>query len=96
MQIFLVYYGLGQSEAVRESFLWPFFKEAYWCAIFTFTLNTSAYTAEILRAHRFGSGRFGGASGRCEGGAKERQALGEGNEGAEQRASLSQSAGVRA
>ena len=34
---------------MRESFLWPFFKEAYWCAIFTFTLNTSAYTAEILR-----------------------------------------------
>lgn len=49
VQIFLVYYGLGQSEAVRESFLWLFFKEAYWCAIFTFTLNTSAYTAEILR-----------------------------------------------
>ncbi len=49
VQIFIVYYGLGQSETVRESFLWLFFKEAYWCAIFTFTLNTSAYTAEILR-----------------------------------------------
>ena len=49
VQIFIVYYGLGQSEAVRESFLWPLFKEAYWCAIFTFTLNTAAYTAEILR-----------------------------------------------
>ncbi|MBT3626973.1 MAG: ABC transporter permease [Rhodospirillaceae bacterium] len=49
VQIFIVYYGLGQSEAVRESIFWPFFKEAYWCAIFTFTLNTSAYTAEILR-----------------------------------------------
>ena len=49
VQIFIVYYGLGQSEAVRESFLWLVFKEAYWCAIFTFTLNTAAYTAEILR-----------------------------------------------
>ncbi|MDP7343549.1 MAG: ABC transporter permease subunit, partial [Alphaproteobacteria bacterium] len=49
VQIFIVYYGLAQSEAVRESIFWPFFKEAYWCAIFTFTLNTSAYTAEILR-----------------------------------------------
>ena len=49
VQIFIVYYGLGQFEAVRESIVWPFFKEAYWCAIFTFTLNTSAYTAEILR-----------------------------------------------
>ncbi len=49
VQIFIVYYGLGQSESVRESIFWPFFKEAYWCAIFTLTLNTSAYTAEILR-----------------------------------------------
>ena len=49
VQIFIVYYGLGQSEEVRESIFWPFFKEAYWCAIFTFTLNTAAYTAEILR-----------------------------------------------
>ena len=49
VQIFIVYYGFGQSEALRESFLWPFFKEAYWCAIFTFSLNTSAYTAELLR-----------------------------------------------
>jgi len=49
VQIFIIYYGLAQSEAVRESIFWPFFKEAYWCAIFTFTLNTSAYTAEILR-----------------------------------------------
>ncbi|MDZ7809774.1 MAG: ABC transporter permease [Arhodomonas sp.] len=49
VQIFLVYYGLGQFEAIRESFLWPVLREAYWCAIIAFTLNTSAYTAEILR-----------------------------------------------
>ncbi len=49
VQIFIVYYGLAQSELVRASIFWPFFKEAYWCAIFTFSLNTSAYTAEILR-----------------------------------------------
>jgi polar amino acid transport system permease protein len=49
VQIFIVYYGFGQSESVRESIFWPFFKEAYWCAIFTFSLNTAAYTAEILR-----------------------------------------------
>ena len=49
VQIYIVYYGLAQSETLRESILWVFFKEAYWCAIFTFTLNTSAYTAEILR-----------------------------------------------
>jgi len=49
VQIFLVYYGLSQFEAVRESFLWPVLREAYWCAIIAFSLNTGAYTAEILR-----------------------------------------------
>ncbi|RRJ83922.1 ABC transporter permease [Aestuariirhabdus litorea] len=49
VQVFLVYYGFGQFEAMRESFLWPFFKEAYWCALFAFTLNTAAYTTEIFR-----------------------------------------------
>lgn len=49
IQIFLVYYGASQFEAVRESFLWPILREAYWCAIIAFTMNTAAYTAEILR-----------------------------------------------
>jgi His/Glu/Gln/Arg/opine family amino acid ABC transporter permease subunit len=50
VQIFLIYYGLGQFEAVRESFLWePVLSQAYWCAIIAFTLNTSAYLAEIIR-----------------------------------------------
>ncbi|RDL44587.1 ABC transporter permease [Marinomonas piezotolerans] len=49
VQIFLVYYGASQFEAVRESFLWPVLREPFWCAIIAFTLNTSAYTAEIFR-----------------------------------------------
>jgi octopine/nopaline transport system permease protein len=49
VQIFLIYYGLAQFEAVRESFLWPFFREAYWCGILALMLNTGAYTAEIIR-----------------------------------------------
>jgi octopine/nopaline transport system permease protein len=49
VQIFLIYYGLGQIPALRQSFLWPFFREPYWCAIFALALNTSAYTAEIIR-----------------------------------------------
>ncbi|MFB4205039.1 Octopine transport system permease protein OccM [wastewater metagenome] len=49
VQIFLVYYGLGQSPWVRDSLLWPVLSQAYWCAIIAFTFNTSAYTAEILR-----------------------------------------------
>ena len=49
IQIFIIYYGLSQFEWLRESFLWIFFKEAYWCAILAFSLNTAAYTAEIFR-----------------------------------------------
>lgn len=49
VQMFLVYYGVSQFEAIRESFLWTYLREPYWCAIIAFCLNTSAYTAEILR-----------------------------------------------
>ena len=49
VQIFLIYYGLGQFEAVRSSFLWVYLREPFWCAILALTLNTGAYTSEILR-----------------------------------------------
>jgi len=49
VQMFLIYYGMGQFEPIKASFLWFFFKEAYFCALFTFTLNTCAYTTEIIR-----------------------------------------------
>ena len=49
VQMFIIYYGLSQFESVRESYLWIFFREAYWCAIIAFGLNTAGYTAEILR-----------------------------------------------
>ncbi len=49
VQIYMIYFGTGQFEFIRESFLWPFFSEAYFCALFAFTLNTAGYTAEIVR-----------------------------------------------
>lgn len=49
VQLFLFYYGLAQFEAVRESMFWPIVREAYWSALIVFTLNTGAYTTEILR-----------------------------------------------
>lgn len=49
VQIFLIYYGLGQIAPLRYSVLWPFLREPYWCAILALALNTSAYTAEIIR-----------------------------------------------
>jgi len=50
VQIFIIYFGLGQVEYFRSTFLWTIFKEPYWCAIIAFALNTGAYTSEILRS----------------------------------------------
>ena len=50
VQIFIIYFGLGQVEWIRESFLWVFLKEPYSCAILAFTLNTGAYSSEIFRS----------------------------------------------
>jgi octopine/nopaline transport system permease protein len=50
VQIFIIYYGLAQIEYLRSTFLWTVIKEPYWCAIIAFSLNTGAYTSEILRS----------------------------------------------
>ena len=49
LQLFLVYYGISQFQAVRDSFLWPYLREPFWCALITMTMHTAAYIAEILR-----------------------------------------------
>jgi octopine/nopaline transport system permease protein len=50
VQIFLIYYGLGQFRPLLQHVgLWGFFREPYWCAILALTLNTSAYGTEIIR-----------------------------------------------
>ena len=49
VQMYMIYHGMGQFDAVRESFLWVIFREAYACALIAFALNTAGYTAEILR-----------------------------------------------
>ncbi|AYC32287.1 ABC transporter permease [Pseudomonas cavernae] len=48
VQLFLIYYGLAQFSAVRDSLLWPYLSNATFCACLAFAINTSAYTAEIL------------------------------------------------
>ncbi len=50
VQIFIIYFGLGQIEYLRLTVLWVVLKEPYWCAIIAFALNTGAYTSEILRS----------------------------------------------
>jgi len=49
VQIFLIYYGLGQFPAIRDSIAWPFLRQPYWCALLALTLNTAAYSSEIIR-----------------------------------------------
>ena len=48
VQLFIIYYGLSQFDWVRDSWAWDYLREAYACAILAFTLNTAAYTTEII------------------------------------------------
>lgn len=50
VQLFLIYYGLGQLEIVRNSMFWPLLREPFWCALLAFSLNSAAYTTEVFRA----------------------------------------------
>lgn len=50
VQIFLIYYGAGQFRDVLDGLgLWTYFREPFFCAVLSLTLNTAAYTAELLR-----------------------------------------------
>ncbi len=49
IQMFLIYYGLGQFQGVRESFLWIALKSPFWCAVISLALCTGGYSAEIFR-----------------------------------------------
>jgi octopine/nopaline transport system permease protein len=50
VQLFLIYYGLGQfSETLQALGLWGAFRNPMFCALLALTLNTTAYGAEIVR-----------------------------------------------
>jgi His/Glu/Gln/Arg/opine family amino acid ABC transporter permease subunit len=49
IQMFLVFYGLGQFGFIRYSFLWPFLREPFVCAVLSLALCTAGYSAEIFR-----------------------------------------------
>ena len=50
IQMFLVFYGLGQFGVIRYSFLWPFLREPVVCAVLSLALCTAGYSAEIFRS----------------------------------------------
>jgi len=47
--LYLVYYGFGQIEGVREGPLWLIFGSAFSCAIICLVLNHTAFMVEIVR-----------------------------------------------
>jgi arginine/ornithine transport system permease protein len=49
VQTFLIYFGLGQFEFVRDSWAWTFLRDPWWCALIAFSLNSGAYATEIIR-----------------------------------------------
>jgi len=49
VQIFIIYYGLPQFDAVRESMWWPILREPFGCCVVALSLNAGAYVSEILR-----------------------------------------------
>jgi arginine/ornithine transport system permease protein len=49
VQLFLIYFGFAQFDFVRESWAWSFLRDAWWCALIAFALNSGAYATEIIR-----------------------------------------------
>jgi polar amino acid transport system permease protein len=75
LQLWLLYYGLGslfpQFPEIRQSFLWPYLREAWPYAVLALTLSFAGYEGEVMRgafagvprgeleaARAFGMGRF--------------------------------------
>lgn len=50
VQVFLIYYGLGQFRPfLQELDVWWFFRSPYYCVLLALAMNTAAYGAEIVR-----------------------------------------------
>ncbi|PSV20390.1 arginine transporter permease subunit ArtM [Photobacterium leiognathi subsp. mandapamensis] len=49
VQIFLIYYGPGQFDVIRESFLWNWLSQPWFCAMLALALNTAAYSTQLFK-----------------------------------------------
>lgn len=49
VQIFLIYYGMGQFACIKSSILWPILREPMSCAIIALSLNSACYTTVLLQ-----------------------------------------------
>src|SRR6218665_1518298 len=43
LQLGVVYYGLAQFDAVRQSALWPYLRDPFFCTLLAMSLHTAAY-----------------------------------------------------
>ena len=48
VQIFLVYFGVSQFDALRDTWAWELLKQPFICAVIALGLNSSAYTTELF------------------------------------------------
>ena len=52
IQVYLIYYGIAQLDWIQarwdDTWPWTGFKDAFFCAVLAFSLNTCAYTVEML------------------------------------------------
>ncbi|MCB0415468.1 MAG: ABC transporter permease subunit [Bdellovibrionales bacterium] len=49
VQLFLIYYGLGQfSDTLETLGIWGLFQKAWFCALVALSLNTAAYSSQML------------------------------------------------
>ncbi len=52
IQVYLIYYGIAQLDWIQarwdDVWPWTWFKDAAFCALLAFSLNTAGYTAELL------------------------------------------------
>ncbi|KXI22494.1 arginine ABC transporter permease ArtM [Photobacterium sanguinicancri] len=48
VQIFLIYYGPGQFDAIRESIAWHWLSQPWFCAMLALALNTAAYSTQLF------------------------------------------------
>jgi len=50
VQVFLLYYGASQFEAIQRSILWPVLRDPFWCVLIALGLNSASYTGKTLAA----------------------------------------------
>lgn len=61
VQIFLIYYGPGQFQWLKDSSLWLLFSDPFFCAVLALSLNCAAYTTLLFYGalQSIGKGQWG-------------------------------------